>query len=127
MDFSTFLIFFGYHSDTPHHLKNKRVQQSTLANDAVSVLLANAPKPSDYIPTSTPDIINIQPNPENDDANNVTNHMNDCGKFDMIYDSFFWNSHGCSIVKEMTWKCKVKWNRGTFRLKIGFLSISVFA
>lgn len=85
-----FLVYFGTcrhfyrvfflsfeHSDTPHHLKNKRIQQGLLDTDAVSALLASAPKPSDYVP----DIINIQPNVDNDGGNNGTGHVNDSGEF----------------------------------------------
>lgn len=61
------LLFLHENSDTPHHLKNKRVQ--VLDNAAASILLANAPKQSDYMPT-TPDVISKQNDSRNDDGHN---------------------------------------------------------
>lgn len=64
------MLFLHEHSDTPHHLKNKRVQ--VLDNAAASILLANVPKQSDYVPTA-PDVISKQNDSSNDDGQNNQN------------------------------------------------------
>lgn len=70
-------LFQYFHRDTPHHLKNKRVQQGAIDKTVANILLANAPK----------QLETIQPNTINDksisDSNHEhkSSHLNDCGKF----------------------------------------------
>lgn len=61
-------------SDTPHHLKNKRIQHGALDKDAVSILLANAPPPTFEPPHN-------QNDSKIDDPSGVANHLTDGGKF----------------------------------------------
>lgn len=73
-----------FYRDTPHHLKNKRVQHGAIDKTVANILLANAPKQLEMIPPSainndTKTITN--PIPTDSNHENKPGHLNDCGKF----------------------------------------------
>lgn len=67
-----FTIKFSICSDTPHHLKNKRVQQGAIDKAAANILLANVPRPLETVPQNTsidtdmPEIHRKTPEPLNE-------------------------------------------------------------
>lgn len=76
-----FLPFSPTHSDTPHHLKNKRVQHGAIDKAAATILLANVPKPLDTVPTN---VINDSSNISDRGGEQKSSHSNECGKFCML-------------------------------------------
>lgn len=83
--FSSFCVFsfiFAHtHSDTPHHLKNKRVQHGAIDKAAATILLANVPKPLDTVPTN---VTNDSSNISDRGGEQKSSHSNECGKFCML-------------------------------------------
>lgn len=84
-----FVSSFMPHRDTPHHLKNKRVQHGAIDKSVANILLANAPK---QLETTAPMAIaaatattNIDNNTTSTECNyeNKSGHLNDCGKFNI--------------------------------------------
>lgn len=65
------------HRDTPHHLKNKRVQQGAIDKAAANILLAIAPKQLETVPVNT--TINDNSIPESNHEQK-SDHSNECGK-----------------------------------------------
>ncbi|XP_031624898.1 protein lap4 isoform X10 [Contarinia nasturtii] len=63
--------------DTPHHLKNKRVQQ--IDKQAASILLANAPKQLEIV---APNVINDSNVLVESNHENRSGHLNDCDALD---------------------------------------------
>lgn len=82
--FDCFISMFAslFHRDTPHHLKNKRVQHGAIDKTVANILLANAPKQLETLP---PSAINNNNNdniiPTDSNHENKPGHLNDCGKF----------------------------------------------
>lgn len=77
-----FLSSLPTHSDTPHHLKNKRVQHGAIDKAAATILLANVPKPLDTVPTNVP--TNDSSNISDKGGEQKSSHSNECGKFCML-------------------------------------------
>lgn len=75
------------HRDTPHHLKNKRVQHGAIDKSVANILLANAPKQLETAaPMAAAAAINNDSNAPSTDSNheNKPGHLNDCGKFGIV-------------------------------------------
>lgn len=66
--------------DTPHHLKNKRVQQGAIDKAAANILLATAAKQLEPIP---PNAINDNRTTDRNHEQK-TGHLNECGKFSTV-------------------------------------------
>lgn len=77
----SFSSFLPVRSDTPHHLKNKRVQHGAIDKAAATILLANVPKPLDTVPTN---VINDSSNISDRGGEQKSSHLNECGKFCML-------------------------------------------
>lgn len=91
------IAFFTYvHSDTPHHLKNKRVQHGAIDKAAATILLANVPKPLETVPTN---IINDS-NISDRGGEQKSSHLNECGKFCICYYCYTRNQFG--IVQKLS-------------------------
>ena len=84
-----FVSSFMSHRDTPHHLKNKRVQHGAIDKSVANILLANAPKQLETAaPMATPAAAAAAAiNNDNNTTSTESNHenkpglLNDCGKF----------------------------------------------
>lgn len=71
---------FSIDRDTPHHLKNKRVQQGAIDKAAANILLASAPRQLETLPQNTsidanvPDIHRKTPEPLNESGKLAQNN-----------------------------------------------------
>lgn len=61
-----------FHSDTPHHLKNKRVNQGSIDKATANIILANTPK---QLETTT-----LEQSITSSNNDEHSSHLNDCGK-----------------------------------------------